>query len=30
MPKPQLPITAVATPSAGEGEIVRSQVIWAS
>ena len=28
--KPQLPITAVVTPSAGEGESVGSQVIWAS
>ena len=30
MPKPQLPMTAVVTPSAGEGDMVRSQVIWAS
>ena len=30
MPKPQLPSTAVVTPSAGEGDSVRSQVTWAS
>ena len=30
MPNPQLPITAVVTPSAGEGDRVRSQVICAS
>jgi hypothetical protein len=30
MPKPQLPITAVVTPSEGEGESVRSQVTCAS
>ena len=29
-PNPQLPITAVVTPSAGEGDMVRSQVICAS
>ena len=28
--KPQLPITAVVTPSAGDGASVGSQVIWAS
>ena len=30
MPKPQLPITAVVTPSDGEGESVASQVTCAS
>ena len=30
MPKPQLPITAVVTPSATEGESVGSQVTCAS
>ena len=30
IPKPQLPITAVVTPSAGEGESVLSQVTCAS
>ena len=30
MPKPQLPITAVVTPRAGDGDRVRSQVICAS
>ena len=30
MPNPQLPITVVVTPSEGDGERVRSQVIWAS
>jgi hypothetical protein len=30
MPKPQLPITAVVTPKAGEGDMVRSQVTCAS
>ena len=30
MPKPQLPITTVVTPSATEGESVASQVICAS
>ena len=30
MPKPQLPITVVVTPSEGEGDSVGSQVIWAS
>ena len=29
-PKPQLPMTAVVTPSADDGDIVRSQVTWAS
>ena len=28
--KPQLPITAVVTPNAGEGRTCGSQVIWAS
>jgi len=30
MVKPQLPITAVVTPSAGEGDTAGSQVICAS
>ena len=30
MPKPQLPMTAVVTPSAGDGDKVLSQVTWAS
>lgn len=30
MVKPQLPITAVVTPSAGEGQAKASQVSWAS
>lgn len=30
MVKPQLPIAAVVTPSAGEGRTYGSQVIWAS
>ena len=30
MPKPQLPITAVVTPSDGDGDSVASQVTWAS
>ena len=30
MPKPQLPSTAVVTPSDGEGDSVGSQVICAS
>ncbi len=30
MPKPQLPITAVVTPSEGDGDSVGSQVTWAS
>ena len=30
IPKPQLPITAVVTPSEGDGDSVRSQVTCAS
>ena len=30
IPNPQLPMTTVVTPSDGEGDRVRSQVIWAS
>jgi hypothetical protein len=30
MVKPQLPMTAVVTPSCGEGDTPGSQVIWAS
>ena len=30
IPNPQLPITVVVTPSDGEGDRVRSHVIWAS
>ena len=30
MPKPQLPMIAVVTPSAGDGESFASQVTWAS
>ncbi len=30
MPKPQLPMTTVVTPRAGDGEAVQSHVSWAS
>ena len=30
MPKPQFPMTAVVTPSEGDGDRVASQVTWAS
>ncbi len=30
MPKPQLPMMTVVTPSAGDGDAVASQVSWAS